>query len=64
VIERFGVRRFIVVPVPRPRDFSQIALPGFMATNNRLQDLIHSESERKEDKLPMLRLTTVGDDVE
>jgi NitT/TauT family transport system ATP-binding protein len=58
------VKEIIEVPVPRPRDFSQIALPQFMATKNRLQDLIHPESERKEDKLPMLRLTTVGDDVE
>jgi NitT/TauT family transport system ATP-binding protein len=58
------VKEIVEVPVPRPRDFSQIALPEFMATKNRLQELIHPESERKEDKLPMLRLTTVGDDVE
>jgi NitT/TauT family transport system ATP-binding protein len=58
------VKEIVEVPVSRPRDFSQIALPEFMATKNHLQDLIHPESERKEDKLPMLRLTTVGDDVE
>ncbi len=60
------VKEIIEVPVPRPRDFSQIALPEFMATKNRLQQLIHPESEHKdeEDRLPMLRLTKVGDDVE
>lgn len=58
------VREIIEVPVPRPRHISQFVEPEFLATKQRMQELIHPESSKKDGQLPMLRLTHAGDDVE
>lgn len=58
------VEELIEVPVPRPRDPGQLLTPEFLATRKRLEELIHPPSAAAADKLPNLRLTTVGDDVE
>lgn len=58
------VEELIEVPVPRPRDPGQLLTPEFLATRKRLEELIHPPSSATTDKLPNLRLTTVGDEVE
>ena len=61
------VDELIEVPVPRPRNFDQLISPEFLATKKRLEQLIHpprEEDEVSEDKLHMIRMTRVGDDVE
>jgi NitT/TauT family transport system ATP-binding protein len=57
------VNEVIEVPVPRPRHPDQCVTPEFMATRYRIDALIHPLSERKEVP-PVIRLTSVGDDVE
>ena len=54
----------IEVPVPRPRSSEQFISPQFLATKKRLEDLIHPPGQAAGDKLPTLRLTQAGDDVE
>lgn len=54
---------FIENPVPRPRHVDQFISPSFLSVKERLEDLIHPK-EAYEDKLPNIRLTSVGDDVE
>jgi len=60
------VQELIEVPVPRPRHANQLMTPEFLATRQRLDDLIHPpDAEGEEDtNLKMVRLTRVGDDVE
>jgi NitT/TauT family transport system ATP-binding protein len=58
------VVEFIDNPVPRPRSVSQFFSPEFLALKNRLEELIHPPLEVDEDKLPMVKLTAAGDDVE
>lgn len=61
------VDELIEVPVPRPRSFDQIISPEFLATKKRLEELIHPPEENDdldEDKLHMIRMTKVGDEVE
>lgn len=60
------VQELIEVPVPRPRAFDQMLSPEFIATRKRLDELIHppSEADEEDDKLNMIRLAKVGDDVE
>ncbi|MEM8953863.1 MAG: ABC transporter ATP-binding protein [Verrucomicrobiota bacterium] len=58
------VGEMIEVPVPRERSTDQFLSPEFLATKQRLEELIHPKSEQGDEKLPMLRLTQVGDDVE
>lgn len=58
------VREVIEVPVPRPREISHFVEPEFLATKQRIQELIHPESSKRDSALPMLRLTRAGDDVE
>ncbi|KJS06574.1 MAG: ABC transporter [Gammaproteobacteria bacterium BRH_c0] len=62
------VDELIEVSVPRPRHTDQFLSPEFLATKQRLEDLIHPpETEEQgvsEDKLHMIRMTRVGDDVE
>jgi NitT/TauT family transport system ATP-binding protein len=53
----------IEVPVPRPRSTEQFLTPEFLATKRRLEEWIHPQGE-KEEELPKLRLTRVGNDVE
>ncbi|CAB5085565.1 ABC transporter ATP-binding protein [Burkholderia cenocepacia] len=63
-----GVQELIEVPVPRPRDYSQVNTPEFIATKARLEALIHpKEAATAEDdgiKPHMIRMTDVTDSVE
>jgi NitT/TauT family transport system ATP-binding protein len=61
-----GIREIIDNPVPRPRTLEQFISPEFLALKARLDELIHGPAiaEAEEEKLPMVRLTSAGDDVE
>ncbi len=61
-----GIREFIENPVPRPRTPEQFLSPEFLSLKYRLDELIHAPagSESEEDKLPVIKLTAAGDDVE
>jgi NitT/TauT family transport system ATP-binding protein len=54
----------VEVPVPRPRDPEQCTSPLFLATRKHLEALIHRDRPVVTDKLPAVRMTIVGDDVE
>jgi len=54
----------IEVPVPRPRSAEQLITAEFLATKKRLEELVHPPTEAGEDKLPALRMTRTGDEVE
>jgi NitT/TauT family transport system ATP-binding protein len=58
------VQELIEVPVPRPRSPAQMTLPEFIATRQRLDTLIHPPLTAATEKLPIVRLTRAGDDVE
>jgi NitT/TauT family transport system ATP-binding protein len=58
------VNELIEVPVPRPRHPDQFIDPEFLATRQRLDELIHPPSDDDDDKLNMIRFTKVGDEVE
>jgi NitT/TauT family transport system ATP-binding protein len=58
------VEEMIEVPVPRPRSAEQLITAEFLATKKRLEELIHPPTEAAEDKLPTLRMTRTGDEVE
>jgi NitT/TauT family transport system ATP-binding protein len=59
------VQELIEVPVSRPRSSDQLTSPEFLATRRRLDDLIHPKVvETAGEKLPIVRLTAIGDDVE
>ncbi len=59
------VEEIIEVPVPRPRVPEQSISPEFLATRKRIDELIHPPTDEDEDdKLNMIRLTHVGDEVE
>jgi len=58
-----GVVEFIENPVPRPRHAGQFLLPEFLALKKRLEEHIHPPAEVPE-KLPMIKLTEAGDEVE
>jgi NitT/TauT family transport system ATP-binding protein len=58
------VQEMIEVPVPRPRRADQFHSPEFLATKRRLEELIHPRVDVPIEKLPIVRLTPVGDDVE
>lgn len=58
------IQEFIEVPVPRPRSPQQFISPEFLAMKQRLEELIHPKKETTLDKLPIVRMTEVGDDVE
>ncbi len=51
-------------PIPRPRDPSQLLSAEFLALKARLEELIHPPVEIDDEKLPMVKLTTAGDEVE
>jgi NitT/TauT family transport system ATP-binding protein len=51
-------------PVPRPRSLEQLISPEFLALKHRLDELIHSPGEGEDEKLPMIKLTEAGDEVE
>jgi NitT/TauT family transport system ATP-binding protein len=59
------VQEVIEVPVPRPRSPAQLLSPEFQAMRRRLDELIHPPVEHgAPEKLPIIRLTQAGDDVE
>jgi NitT/TauT family transport system ATP-binding protein len=58
-----GIVEFIENPVPRPRNDSQFLSPEFLALKKRLEEHIHPPVEVPE-KLPMVKLTEAGDEVE
>jgi len=58
------VQELIEVPVPRPRSPAQFTSPEFLATRRRLDELIHPPVAHPTEKLPIIRLTQAGDDVE
>jgi NitT/TauT family transport system ATP-binding protein len=65
-----SVAEHIEVPVPRPRSPEQCVTAEFMAIRRRLEEWIHTPEpgmdigHGKEEQLPRLRLTQVGDEVE
>jgi NitT/TauT family transport system ATP-binding protein len=60
-----GIREFIENPVPRPRTPQQFLTPEFLAVKHRLDELIHSPRENsEEDRLPVIKMTMAGDEVE
>ena len=60
-----GVREFIENPVPRPRSVAQYLAPEFLALKKQLEHHIHPPVEGEPaEKLPMIKLTVAGDDVE
>jgi NitT/TauT family transport system ATP-binding protein len=60
-----GAREIIENPVPRPRSAVQFLSPEFLALKARLDELIHGRaSDEDDDKLPVIKLTAAGDDVE
>jgi len=58
------VQELIEVPVPRPRHAGQLLEPEFLATKQRLEELIHPPYEDDENTLNMIRMVNIGDDVE
>ncbi len=59
------VVEFIDNPVPRPRSSAQFLSTEYLALKARLDELIHPPVEvGDEDLLPMVKLTSAGDDVE
>jgi NitT/TauT family transport system ATP-binding protein len=64
-----SIAEHIEVPVPRPRHADQCVTPEFMAVRKRLEEWIHAatpgeDAKTHDEKLPRLRLTQVGDEVE
>ena len=51
-------------PVPRPRSAAQFLTAEYLSLKARLEELIHPPVETDEEKLPMVKLTSAGDDVE
>ncbi len=58
------IHEFIEVPVPRPRTPDCMLSPEFLATKQRLEDLIHPKTDAEDHALPMVRMTSANDDVE
>jgi NitT/TauT family transport system ATP-binding protein len=58
------LQELIEVAVPRPRSAEQLTSPEFIATRRRLDELIHPRVVAAGEKLPIVRMTAVGDDVE
>lgn len=57
------IQEIINVPVPRPRSTEQFLDPYFLATKQRLEELIHPPIQDEQDVLPMIRMTQSGDDI-
>jgi NitT/TauT family transport system ATP-binding protein len=58
------VREMIEVPVPRPRVPDQFMSPTFLSARLHIEELIHPRGGGGAEKLPIVRMTQVGDDVE
>jgi NitT/TauT family transport system ATP-binding protein len=60
-----GIRECIENPVPRPRTPGQFLTPEFLALKHRLDELIHTPAQdSEEDRLPVVKMTAAGDEVE
>jgi NitT/TauT family transport system ATP-binding protein len=57
------IQEVIEVPVPHPRTPEQLFNPEFLATRARLDELIHPKAAQPAERLPITRMTLVGDDV-
>jgi len=59
------IAELIENPVPHPRNPGQFLSPEFLAAKQHLEDLIHPNRHQADeaDKLPVIRMTRVGDDV-
>jgi NitT/TauT family transport system ATP-binding protein len=51
-------------PIPRPRGSNQQVQPEFIALKHRLDELIHGPADVEDEKVPVIKLTEAGDDVE
>jgi NitT/TauT family transport system ATP-binding protein len=58
------IQEFIEVPVPRPRTPAQMLSPEFLATKQRLEELIHPKQTTSVQELPIVRMTSINDNVE
>ncbi len=58
------VVEFIENPVPRPRSPAQFISPEFLALKEHLEHLIHPKVEVEVERLPVVKLTMAGDEVE
>lgn len=58
------IHEFIEVPVPRPRSDEQLLSPEFLATKQRLEELIHPKTHDEEQELPIVKMTSTTDEVE
>jgi NitT/TauT family transport system ATP-binding protein len=58
------IQELIEVPVPRPRRSEQLLSPEFLATKKRLEELIHPHESPEAQDLPMVRMTSVRDNIE
>jgi len=56
------INEMIEVPVPRPRTPKQNVSSEYLATKTHIENLIHPPTD-EEDKLPIIKLTQVGDEV-
>jgi NitT/TauT family transport system ATP-binding protein len=56
------IAEVIEVPLPQPRSPETFLDPRFVVTRKRLDDLIHPK-ETQAERLPITRMTVVGDDV-
>lgn len=60
-----GIREIIANPVPRPRSAEQLLSPEFLSLKKRLEYHIHPPVEGlPAEKIPMVKLTEAGDEVE
>ncbi len=58
------IAEIIEVPLPQPRTVDDLMHPRFLATRKRVDELIHPpQKQSAEDRLPITRMTLVGDDV-
>ena len=58
------IAEVINVPLPQPRGPDALVHPRFLAVKQRLEQLIHGNPTlQRQDKLPLLRMTVVGNDV-
>lgn len=57
------IAEIIEVPLGQPRTPEQFLDPAFLATRKRLDELIHPPKSKAEEKIPVARMTEIGDDV-
>ena len=58
------VIEFIENPVPRPREEEHFLSAEFLALKKRLEEHIHPADTGQQERIPMIRMTMVGDEVE